>query len=58
MLAIPCLPCFSAVCSVNLREFAGVLISHGFVNAINLDGGGSATTVVNDVVASYPSDHW
>ncbi|XP_065185413.1 N-acetylglucosamine-1-phosphodiester alpha-N-acetylglucosaminidase-like [Sycon ciliatum] len=42
---------------VNLREFADVLIEHGVVNAINLDGGGSATTVVRDVVASYPSDH-
>lgn len=28
------------------------------VNAINLDGGGSATFVLDGALASYPSDHW
>lgn len=27
------------------------------VNAINLDGGGSATLVLNGSLANYPSDH-
>ena len=28
------------------------------MNAINLDGGGSATFVVNGTVVNYPSDTW
>ena len=43
---------------VNLYEFASLLKELGLVNAINLDGGGSATTVVNDTLRSYPSDSW
>ena len=30
----------------------------GAVNAVNLDGGGSATMVVNNTVINYPSDFW
>eukprot|EP00112_Aurelia_sp_Birch-Aquarium-sp1_P009964 Seg2152.2 transcript_id=Seg2152.2/GoldUCD/mRNA.D3Y31 product="N-acetylglucosamine-1-phosphodiester alpha-N-acetylglucosaminidase" protein_id=Seg2152.2/GoldUCD/D3Y31 len=41
---------------VNLLEFAKLLKSYGAVNAINLDGGGSATFVVNGTVVNYPSD--
>jgi len=40
---------------VTLYEFTELLISFGIVNAINLDGGGSATLVVNDTVINYPS---
>lgn len=43
---------------MDLREFAKVLKEIGFVNAINLDGGGSATSVLNDTLVSYPSDQW
>ena len=43
---------------VNLVEFAKLLKSYGAVNAINLDGGGSATFVVNGTVVNYPSDKW
>ena len=43
---------------MNLREFADILVNHGFLEAINLDGGGSATTVINGVLSSLPSDHW
>ncbi|CAL1544365.1 unnamed protein product [Lymnaea stagnalis] len=42
---------------VNLHEFAALLLDLGLVNAINLDGGGSATTVVNGTLVNYPSDH-
>ncbi|XP_074540062.1 N-acetylglucosamine-1-phosphodiester alpha-N-acetylglucosaminidase-like [Halichoeres trimaculatus] len=41
---------------MNLWEFADMLKKHGIINAINLDGGGSSTYVVNGVLASYPSD--
>jgi len=41
---------------VNLEELAQILKEHGAVNAINLDGGGSATFVVNGTVVNYPSD--
>jgi N-acetylglucosamine-1-phosphodiester alpha-N-acetylglucosaminidase len=41
---------------MRLTEFADLLIEHGFVNAINLDGGGSATTVVNGTPVSELSD--
>ena len=43
---------------VNLFDFASLLQSFGLVNAINLDGGGSATFVVNNTVVNYPSDMW
>jgi N-acetylglucosamine-1-phosphodiester alpha-N-acetylglucosaminidase len=42
----------------NLYEFADLLVSHGVVNAINLDGGGSTTFLHNQVLVNYPSDHW
>ncbi|ELU02036.1 hypothetical protein CAPTEDRAFT_91764 [Capitella teleta] len=41
---------------VNLNEFADYLISVGVVNAINLDGGGSVTAVVNGSLINYPGD--
>ena len=43
---------------MNLWEMAESLKSYGVVNAINLDGGGSSTFVINGSLASYPSDHW
>ncbi|KAM6155915.1 LOW QUALITY PROTEIN: N-acetylglucosamine-1-phosphodiester alpha-N-acetylglucosaminidase [Rhynchocyon petersi] len=42
---------------INLWEMAEFLLQQGVVNAINLDGGGSATFVLNGTLASYPSDH-
>ena len=42
----------------NLHDFADLLIQHGVVNAINLDGGGSSTLVHENVLVNYPSDHW
>ncbi|XP_075710308.1 N-acetylglucosamine-1-phosphodiester alpha-N-acetylglucosaminidase isoform X2 [Rhinoderma darwinii] len=42
---------------MNLWEVADFLKNQGVVNAINLDGGGSATLVINGTLASYPSDH-
>ncbi|KAK2845161.1 hypothetical protein Q5P01_011820 [Channa striata] len=42
---------------MNLWEVANFLKKQGVVNAINLDGGGSSTYVVNGSLASYPSDH-
>ncbi|XP_038566307.1 N-acetylglucosamine-1-phosphodiester alpha-N-acetylglucosaminidase isoform X1 [Micropterus salmoides] len=42
---------------MNLREVAEFLKSYGVVNAINLDGGGSSTFVIDGSLASYPSDH-
>ncbi|KJE93371.1 N-acetylglucosamine-1-phosphodiester alpha-N-acetylglucosaminidase [Capsaspora owczarzaki ATCC 30864] len=41
---------------VNLYELAELLIKRGVRNAINLDGGGSMTSVLNNQVVSYPSD--
>ena len=35
-----------------------MLIKHGVVNAINLDGGGSSQLVMGDTLVSYPSDSW
>jgi len=40
----------------NLRQLADMLVDNGFVNAINLDGGGSATFVVNGSVVSELTD--
>lgn len=37
---------------------ANFLKDQDVYNAINLDGGGSATLVLNETLASYPSDHW
>ena len=42
----------------NLVEFADLLIRHGVVNAVNLDGGGSSTLLEDNVLINYPSDHW
>ncbi|XP_072249836.1 N-acetylglucosamine-1-phosphodiester alpha-N-acetylglucosaminidase isoform X1 [Leuresthes tenuis] len=42
---------------MNLWEMAKFLKENGVINAINLDGGGSSTYVVNGSLASYPSDH-
>ncbi|XP_062923387.1 N-acetylglucosamine-1-phosphodiester alpha-N-acetylglucosaminidase isoform X1 [Mobula hypostoma] len=42
---------------LNLWEVATFLKSQGVINAINLDGGGSATLIFNGSLASYPSDH-
>ncbi|XP_048881840.1 N-acetylglucosamine-1-phosphodiester alpha-N-acetylglucosaminidase isoform X2 [Brienomyrus brachyistius] len=41
---------------MDLWEVAEFLQKQGVVNAINLDGGGSSTFVVNGSLASYPSD--
>lgn len=41
----------------NLHQVADMLVENGFVNAINLDGGGSATCVVNGSVVSELTDH-
>ena len=43
---------------MNLYDFGKFLQSHGLVNAINLDGGGSTTFVQNGTVVNYPSDEW
>ena len=43
---------------VDLHTFADFLVRRGLVNAINLDGGGSATTVLNGTLVNYPSDQW
>ncbi|XP_060679672.1 N-acetylglucosamine-1-phosphodiester alpha-N-acetylglucosaminidase isoform X1 [Hemiscyllium ocellatum] len=42
---------------LSLWEVARFLKDHGVINAINLDGGGSATLVLNGSLANYPSDH-
>uniref|UniRef100_A0A3Q3FZI1 N-acetylglucosamine-1-phosphodiester alpha-N-acetylglucosaminidase n=1 Tax=Labrus bergylta TaxID=56723 RepID=A0A3Q3FZI1_9LABR len=42
---------------MSLWEVADTLKQYGIINAINLDGGGSSTYVVNGRLASYPSDH-
>ncbi|KAF6734047.1 N-acetylglucosamine-1-phosphodiester alpha-N-acetylglucosaminidase [Oryzias melastigma] len=42
---------------MNLWELANFLKKLGVINAINLDGGGSSTYVINGSLASYPSDH-
>lgn len=44
--------------SINLYDFGKLLQSYGLVNAINLDGGGSATFVVNGTLVNYPADVW
>ena len=42
---------------LDLFDFADFLIQHfDLVNAINLDGGGSASVNRNNVVVNYPSD--
>jgi len=39
-----------------MREFSEQMIALGAVNAMNLDGGGSTTMVVNGKVINRPSD--
>lgn len=41
---------------LSLQQVAETMISLGCVDAINLDGGGSSTFVVNGAVLNYPSD--
>jgi hypothetical protein len=40
---------------VNLHELAEILVELGAVDALNLDGGGSATFVVNDTLLNRPT---
>ncbi|CAN9513891.1 unnamed protein product [Ophioblennius macclurei] len=47
----------TGVRGMTLWEVAEYLKNYGVINAINLDGGGSSTYVVNGSLASYPSDH-
>ncbi|KAM9851820.1 N-acetylglucosamine-1-phosphodiester alpha-N-acetylglucosaminidase [Aulostomus maculatus] len=42
---------------MSLWEMAEFLKKYRIINAINLDGGGSSTYVVDGSLASYPSDH-
>uniref|UniRef100_T1J4Y3 EGF-like domain-containing protein n=1 Tax=Strigamia maritima TaxID=126957 RepID=T1J4Y3_STRMM len=42
---------------VDLWELALIMQHFGAINAINTDGGGSATYVVNGEVVNYPSDY-
>merc|ERR1719412_3168562 len=41
---------------MNMAQLAVLLIEHGVVNAINLDGGGSSAMALNGVLINYPSD--
>merc|ERR1719150_1204613 len=41
---------------MNMAQLADLLIEHGAVNAINLDGGGSSAMALNGVLINYPSD--
>uniref|UniRef100_A0A1X7SUB8 Phosphodiester glycosidase domain-containing protein n=1 Tax=Amphimedon queenslandica TaxID=400682 RepID=A0A1X7SUB8_AMPQE len=43
---------------VNLFKFADILIKRGVINAINLDGGGSNTLLVEGTLVNYPGDYW
>jgi exopolysaccharide biosynthesis protein len=40
---------------VNLRELAEIMLDLGAVDALNLDGGGSATLVVNGTLLNRPT---
>ncbi|XP_056113013.1 N-acetylglucosamine-1-phosphodiester alpha-N-acetylglucosaminidase [Rhinichthys klamathensis goyatoka] len=42
---------------MNLWQVAKFLKDQHVINAINLDGGGSATYILNGSLANYPSDH-
>lgn len=35
-----------------------MLVGWGVINAINLDGGGSVTAVLNHTLVNYPGDIW
>eukprot|EP00943_MAST-04B_sp_MAST-4B-sp1_P002019 g2019.t1 len=41
---------------IDLISLADLLIDLGFVEAINLDGGGSSAFILNDELTSFPSD--
>ncbi|XP_063406911.1 N-acetylglucosamine-1-phosphodiester alpha-N-acetylglucosaminidase-like isoform X1 [Mytilus trossulus] len=41
---------------MTLYEFADVLLDYGFVQAINLDGGGSTTLIINGTLVNHPTD--
>ncbi|XP_045192080.2 N-acetylglucosamine-1-phosphodiester alpha-N-acetylglucosaminidase-like [Mercenaria mercenaria] len=41
---------------VNLYEAADIMKEFGAINAINLDGGGSSTLVINNTLVNVPSD--
>jgi len=41
---------------MNMAQLADLLIKHGAVNAINLDGGGSSSMARDGVLVNYPSD--
>ncbi|XP_056237454.1 N-acetylglucosamine-1-phosphodiester alpha-N-acetylglucosaminidase [Seriola aureovittata] len=47
----------TGVRGMSLWETAEFLKKYGVINAINLDGGGSSTYVIDGSLASYPSDH-
>ncbi|XP_041843799.1 N-acetylglucosamine-1-phosphodiester alpha-N-acetylglucosaminidase isoform X2 [Melanotaenia boesemani] len=47
----------TGVRGMTLWQMAEFLKKYGVINAINLDGGGSSTYVINGSLASYPSDH-
>ncbi|XP_040900853.1 N-acetylglucosamine-1-phosphodiester alpha-N-acetylglucosaminidase [Toxotes jaculatrix] len=47
----------TGVRGMSLWEVAEFLKKYGVINAINLDGGGSSTYVIDGSLASYPSDH-
>jgi len=42
---------------MDMKELANLLIQHGAVVAINLDGGGSSAMAHNGVLINYPSDN-
>lgn len=42
----------------NLYEAADIMKDLGAINAINLDGGGSSTLVINNTLVNHPSDSW
>lgn len=41
---------------VSLDEFANMFLELGAIDALNLDGGGSSTMVIQDEIVNYPSD--
>lgn len=41
---------------MTLLEFANFMITEGVHNALNLDGGGSTTLIINDKIVNNPSD--
>jgi exopolysaccharide biosynthesis protein len=41
---------------VSLDEFANIFLELGAIDALNLDGGGSSTMVINEEVVNHPAD--